>query len=75
MIVKEYGQYGNKQIRKTFSYIRRIIAGYNKESLSSMSYIRMRMDIDDMAKALGLSLCKTCGTYCLSREVCINEEL
>ena len=75
MIVKEYGQYGNKQIRKTFSYIRRIIAGYNKESLSSMSSVRRRMDIDNMAKALGLSLCKICGTYCLSREVCNNEEI
>ena len=71
MIVKEYGQYGNKGIRKTFSYIRRIISGYNKESLNAIQTI---MDIDDMAKALGLSLCKTCGTYCLSREVCNNEE-
>jgi hypothetical protein len=71
MIVREYGQYSKKEIRKTFSYIRRMIAGYNKESLQMIQGI---MNIDDIANSLGLSLCKTCGTYCLSREVCNNEK-
>ena len=72
MIVKEYGQYGKKGIRKAFSAIRREIAGYNKESLDMVQRI---MDIDSIAKFVGLSQCKTCGTYCLSREVCNNEEI
>ncbi len=72
MIVKEYGQYGKKGMRKAFSDIRREIAAYNKESLDMVQKI---MDINSIANFVGLSQCKTCGTYCLSREVCSNEEL
>ena len=72
MIVKEYGQYGKKGMRKAFSAIRREIAAYNKESLDMVQRV---MDIHRIANLVGLSLCETCKTYCLSREVCINEEL
>ena len=72
MIVKEYGQYGKKGIRKAFSDIRREIAAYNKESLDMVQRI---MDIDKIANLVGLSICETCKTYCLSREVCNNEKL
>lgn len=72
MIVKEYGQYGKKGIRKAFSAIRREIAAYNKESLDMVQRV---MDIHRIANIVGLSFCETCKTYCLSREVCMNEEL
>ena len=72
MIVKEYGQYGKKGIRKAFSAIRREIAAYNKESLDMVQRV---MDINRIANLVGLSFCETCKTYCLSREVCINEKL
>jgi hypothetical protein len=72
LIVKEYGEYGKKGIRKAFSAIRREISNYNKESLDMVQRI---MDIHMIANLVGLSLCETCKTYCLSREVCINEKL
>ena len=72
MIIKEYGQYGKKGIRKAFSAIRREIAAYNKESLDMVQRV---MDINRIANLVGLSFCETCKTYCLSREVCINEKL
>ena len=72
MIIKEYGQYGKKGMRKAFSDIRREIATYNKESLDMVQGI---MDINSIANFVGLSLCKICKTYCLCREVCNNEEI
>ena len=71
MIVKNYSDYGKNGIRKAFSDIRREIAAYNKESLDMVQRI---MDIHKIANLVGLSLCETCLTYCLSREVCNNGE-